>query len=294
MKTFPAALAAHIDSGATTLCRCWRVTRADAVILGFTDHDRDVTCDGAVFRAASGFNASEIASSLGLAIDNFTAEGGLSSDAIFEEDILAGRYDNAAIDVLRVNWADPTQFYVEARGSVGNIERRGVAFTAEFRSLAAQLNQRAGRNFERSCSAELGDAACGVNLANPLYTVNAVAAAAAEGLFVTAAGFGSFRRGWFTGGLLRVAGADFEIKSHKLAPDGTTAVFELWNAPSPPIAAGGAFTVIAGCAKNFAACKSKFANVANFQGFPHIPVSDTISKVAKRGDVQNTGGSLFG
>ncbi len=45
MKSFSPSLAAHLASGATTLCACWRVTRGDGVVLGFTDHDRAIVFD---------------------------------------------------------------------------------------------------------------------------------------------------------------------------------------------------------------------------------------------------------
>ena len=48
MKTLPAALDAHLATGATTLCWCWRLTRRDGIRFGFTDHDRDVVFDGTV------------------------------------------------------------------------------------------------------------------------------------------------------------------------------------------------------------------------------------------------------
>ena len=35
----PSALQTKLDSGVTTLCRCWNLTRRDGVVLGFTDHD---------------------------------------------------------------------------------------------------------------------------------------------------------------------------------------------------------------------------------------------------------------
>jgi hypothetical protein len=40
MKTLSPALQAHLDDGTTTLSWCWRISRADGVALGFTDHDR--------------------------------------------------------------------------------------------------------------------------------------------------------------------------------------------------------------------------------------------------------------
>ena len=65
MKALPEALSLHLATGATTLCWCWRLTRADGTRLGFTDHDRDLTFDGTTFEAAAGFTASEMRDALG-------------------------------------------------------------------------------------------------------------------------------------------------------------------------------------------------------------------------------------
>lgn len=44
------------------------------------------------------------------------------------------------------------------------------------------------------------------------------------------------------------------------------------------IAPGNALTVYAGCDKQFATCRQKFANGVNFQGFPHIPGNDFLMR----------------
>jgi hypothetical protein len=62
MKTLSTAFQAHLDEGTTTLASCWRITRSDRVVLGFTDHDRPLAFDGTVFEPESGFTASEIPS----------------------------------------------------------------------------------------------------------------------------------------------------------------------------------------------------------------------------------------
>ena len=49
---------------------------------------------------------------------------------------------------------------------------------------------------------------------------------------------------------------------------------DLWQAMAAPIEAGDAFIVSAGCDKRFATCRDRFANVANFRGFPHMPGND--------------------
>jgi uncharacterized phage protein (TIGR02218 family) len=109
MKILPAGLQAHLDSDATTLAWCWRLTRRDGVKLGFTDHDRDVAFDGTTFEAAAGFTASEITDSVGLSVDNLEVESALSSDRLSEDDLAAGLYDDARVEIFRVNWQAPEQ-----------------------------------------------------------------------------------------------------------------------------------------------------------------------------------------
>jgi uncharacterized phage protein (TIGR02218 family) len=95
VKTIPAGLAAHIATGATTLCFCWRIERRDGAVFGFTNHDRQLSFGGTDYAPETGFSASEISSSLGLAVDTMEVEGALSSDVITEDDITLGLWDNA-------------------------------------------------------------------------------------------------------------------------------------------------------------------------------------------------------
>ena len=44
----------------TTIALAWTVARTDGVTVGLTDHDRDVTIDGLVHRAAPGILPSAI------------------------------------------------------------------------------------------------------------------------------------------------------------------------------------------------------------------------------------------
>ena len=136
MKALSPALQAHLDDGTTTLSWCWRITRADGVTLGFTDHDTVLTFDGTAFEPESGFAASEVRSGSDLSVDAQDAEGVLTSDRITETDIVDGRWDNAAVELWRANWADPSQRVLMRLGAVGQIRRGRMAFVAEVRSLA--------------------------------------------------------------------------------------------------------------------------------------------------------------
>jgi len=92
MRTIGDNLKAHLAGDATTLCHCWRLTRRDGVVLGFTDHDRDLSFGGTLFRAESGYAASDIEAVAGLQAPSGEVAGALTSEAITEADIAAGRY----------------------------------------------------------------------------------------------------------------------------------------------------------------------------------------------------------
>ena len=95
MRPIDPALQAHLNTGTTTLCYCWRLTLASGERLGFTDHDKAVSFDGTVFEAQAGFSASEIESSIGLSVDNLEAQGALSSARLAASRLQAGDFDNA-------------------------------------------------------------------------------------------------------------------------------------------------------------------------------------------------------
>ena len=203
MKSLSAALQAHLDSGTTTLAWCWRIERADGIVFGFTDHDRPLAFGGVTYEPESGFAASEIRSGADLAVDAQDAEGVLTSDTITETDILDGRWDNAAVEVWRVNWNAVGQRVLMRRGAIGQVRRGRLAFVAEVRSLAHLLNQTVGRTFQHACDAELGDARCGVDLDDPAYqAAGSVTARRPATAASAASGLGGFAAGWFTLGRL--------------------------------------------------------------------------------------------
>lgn len=69
------ALYQHLGGGITTVCHCWLVTRKDGETYGFTDHDRDLTFEGHVFKASSGLSAGALQQTTGLSVDNSEAVG---------------------------------------------------------------------------------------------------------------------------------------------------------------------------------------------------------------------------
>ena len=285
MKTLTPALQAYLDDGTTTLSWRWRISRIDGLALGFTDHDRPLAFDGTAFEPESGFAASEIRAGSDLAVDAQDATGVLTSDRITETDILDGRWDNAAVELWRVNWADTSQRVLLRLGAVGQIRRGRMAFVVEVRSLAHVLGQTVGRTFQAGCDARLGDARCGIDLESAAYKGAGVVTDLLRDRAFMASGLSGFEAGWFASGTLNwTSGANTgritEVLAHGL--DGSIASLTLLEAPVRPIAEGDSFIARAGCDKRIATCSARFANVANFRGFPNIPGQDAVLRYASQ------------
>ncbi|WP_299131687.1 DUF2163 domain-containing protein [uncultured Amaricoccus sp.] len=283
MKSLSPALQAHLDDGTTTLAWCWKITRADGEVLGFTDHDLALSFGGSDFEPESGFTASEIRGGADLSVDSQDAEGVLTSDRITETDILDGRWDNALVEVWRVNWRATGQRVLLRRGSIGEMRRWRVAFVAEIRSMAHVLGQTVGRMFQGTCDAALGDTRCRVDLNDPAWTGTGAVVDTIRDRSFTASGIGSFANGWFAFGFLEWtsgtnSGRAAEVMLHEKASGVVT--ITLLEAPVRPISGGDGFTIRAGCDKRSATCATKFANILNFRGFPHIPGQDTVIRYA--------------
>lgn len=277
MRTVPAGLQAHLDGEATTLCHAWRVTRRDGVVMGFTDHDRDLSFGGLDYLAASGFEASEAEDGNGLSAEGGDVSGGFSADAIRAEELSAGRYDGAKVDVYTVNWQNPSQRLLLRTGELGEVRREGGLFRVELRRLTHRLDQVRGRIYGHRCDAVLGDSRCGVNVAVPAYRATATVSAVLDDMRLRVSGLSGFTDRFFRYGVLTftsgaAAGLAADLEDQRRT--GGSAELTFWLPVPTGVAVGDTMTVTAGCDKRFATCKAKFSNQLNFRGFPHMPGSD--------------------
>lgn len=295
MRTIAPALAAALAAETMTLSRCWKITRRDGVTLGFTNHDRDLTVDGQIYAALTGVEGTQIQSEFGFAVGGGEIAGALSSQGLLEADLAKGLWDGAQVEIILVNWQSPADWLLLDKGILGDIRRQANAFTAELRGLAHALDEERGAIYSAHCRAVLGDSACGIDLENPqwahtgtlltaadAHTVASTASAHAAGLFTNG------RLQWLTGAN---AGASQDICAHEI--NGSVMILKFWNASPAQAAPGDQFRAYAGCDKQFSTCRDRFANAANFRGFPHMPGNDYLVQIAREGEPLLDGGSLF-
>lgn len=255
-----------------TLAFCWRIERRDGVTIGLTSHDRDLEIGHVRYRAAPGMTPSAVRSGIAAEGGDADVEGALVADAISEADLMAGRWDGAALELRLTEWEEPGALWLLlARGEMGAVTRKGGAFTAELVGAMAALKAPVAPSTSPDCRAALGDRQCRVDMA-PRRRV--VAVSAVEGAIVGVEGIES---GAYAFGTLRwMAGANCGIAQAVTSNDAET----LTLADPPPFAveAGTLALLTQGCDRQLETCATRFGNAANFRGEPYLPGTDLLTR----------------
>lgn len=272
MKNISSELSAHVGKATTTLATCWKVTRTDGQIFGFTDFSRDLVISGVTYKARTGYTRTAIETNSALAVDNLDLEGAFSDVAITELDLNAGLWDYAQVQIFQVNRADLTQGVLKLRtGRIGEVKADRGMFTTELRGLLQNVQQNIGRVFGPGCDADFGDPRCGLNLAS--FTVTGtITGVTSRQIFADSArteadGFFNYGKITFTSGDNN--GLSMEVKTSLNAGGAITL-----QLPMPfAVQADDTYSMRRGCAKDRPACIG-YSNIVNFRGFPDVPGTD--------------------
>jgi uncharacterized phage protein (TIGR02218 family) len=266
------SVAERLGEPVNTLAFCWRIERRDGVTIGLTSHDRDLVIGGLTYRAAPGMTPSAVRSGIGLEGEDSDVAGALTSDAICEADLMAGRWDGAALELRLTQWWEPGALWLLlARGEMGAVARKGEAFTAELLGAAVVLNEPVAPSTSPDCRAQLGDRACRVDMAGRrrIVRVDAVAEAevAVRGLAAGAYAFGTLR--WLNGANAGLVQAVVDNGAENVT---------LSDPPAFAVVAGARAMLTEGCDRQLATCAARFDNVRNFRGEPYLPGMDLLTR----------------
>lgn len=257
----------------TTIALCWRIERRDGITIGLTDHDHDLVIDGLLHRAAPGMTPSAITRTDTLEPDTMDVMGALSSAAITEDDLLAGRWDGARVAIFAVDWSGTDGRVALGSGTIGAVESDDTGFAAELRGAGAVLEQPVVEETSPECRAELGDKRCRVPMAERRHIGRVTAI---DGARVTLDAAEPLP-GAYAMGLLRwIGGANGGLTSAIIASEGNTVM--LRSAPMRMVVPGTLVELIEGCDKSLTTCSARFGNAANFRGEPYLPGVDLLTR----------------
>jgi uncharacterized phage protein (TIGR02218 family) len=263
-----------LQNDVTTLALCWKITKTNTSQLFFTEANHDIKIDNQIYRASTGLSSSAIKEDSSFAIDNLDIEGILDSEIIKAEDILAGIYDNAMIEIFLVDLTtndenqNKTNVLFLKRGYIGNIKIIGNnKFIAEINGFLESGKQNITCRYGTTCRANLGDERCKFNLES--FTHQGFVSEVFDNKTfkdVTT----SQENGYFDhGAILLFHNLKFIHKGNvKFFINQTFELFEPTNINLEP---GMIYYASIGCDKSANTCVTKFNNIVNFRGEPHIP-----------------------
>jgi len=255
------------------LAFCWRLERRDGVTIGLTSHDRPIMAHGLHYEAAPGITPSAIMRSGDMTTDLTDVRGALSTAAISETDLEAGRWDGATMLLHLTEWTEPGALWLElARGELGSIERSGASYSVGLRSGAASLLERpVAPRTSPTCRATLGDRDCRVDLRSRQRLAMVIEL---TGDAVQCAGLAG---GLYPHGQLRWLGGPNSGLVQAIVDQEGDMLF-LAEPPAFPVTPGARVLLTEGCDKRLATCAARFANAANFRGEPHLPGMDLLTR----------------
>jgi len=154
----------------------WRLTRTDGVVLRLVDLDVELEADGHLHLPNGSTERSSVRLGTGLQPGNMDIRGLFRTGQITQADLLAGRYDHAALlaSIAFTNADLPS--VPLAKGRFGQVEADGSEYRVELNDLAQALQATIGEATSAACRADFGDARCQASLATwrATYTLSLI------------------------------------------------------------------------------------------------------------------------
>lgn len=255
---------------------CWQISRVDGLVQRFTSHDAPlVLADGNSYTPVVAVDGSALSREQSLKVTNIEMSGAIAAGYITEDDLMAGRYRDAAVVEYVVDWRYPwTEPFQTNFFWIADTKYDSEQWSAQVEGLGGYLEQVIGGTFTRNCEYTLGDTGpgnCNFDLATVRRTSVVTGIAIDRRVFDTTL---TDPRAYHNLGMVKwTSGLNLGIQVDVKAYAATGRTF-LWLETPFDIQIGDEFTIVPGCDGNFTTCRDKFNNVVNHGGHPDIPGTD--------------------
>jgi len=273
MKTITDDLKSTLDSNFTHIVKCWKISLKHGGILAFSNNDTAFLYDGVEYNPTLS-DVTDIKTSASIEMDTLYAENLISGELINADDICAGLFDNAEVEIFLLDpqHTERGKIFLLS-GKISRIEYKDDIFIAHIDGIKNELNHTIGNTYSPRCRARFCDHKC--KLSKEDYTYSATIDHIVDKNTFTTSDKEICDKSdeYFTNGVVTFATKELEIVQFS---NGTFVLLE----PIPQnIAVGDEFTVLAGCDKVFRTCCERFNNAINFRGEPHLPNSNIMLKI---------------
>lgn len=254
------------------IINCIKLTLQDGTVYGYTDYKQEIFVEGVNYVPSPGLQKVSMHLTANAEVSNQKFSSGWVEAP--EEDLRGGKFDSATIEVSWASWKHPSYGrLVVFTGQIGEVSWSEEGFEANIVSYMKNLSVNIGNVFTANCrhtlfsTATIGNCGyCGVNKASFTGTGSVSSVQTNKWVFTIS---NSQPDGYYSNGLIKFTsgynnGLSAVIKSH------ASGQVTLMLPTAFSIQAGDTYEIQAGCDKTLETCKTKFNNVLNYGGFPHI------------------------
>ncbi len=157
------------------------------------------------------------------------------------------------------------------QGEIGGVRTQDDGFAADLNGAAAALEGPICPATSPQCRAELGDAACRIDLRGRTRRATVASSAGGEVTLDQA-----IDEAFLLGRLRYLSGGNCGLSTSIIAVAGEHV--RVRDLPRAAIENGCRVELREGCDKTFATCCARFGNAANFRGEPHLPGNDLLTR----------------
>lgn len=291
----------HVADYATRIF-CVRIEPVgDAPIVRLAGYEHPLTMsNGQVYETESGYEFSGLGSSSTFAAATVDLSGILQLGAVTRDDLMSGVYDNARVYLFATSWTAPVEdeeplsclFF-------GKTEVKDDTYKAELMGMIDVLSQSTGRSYSPVCQWTFLDQTLDGEML-PAYSSRCIgprldpegpsfASLKVAGTITAVTDQYQFTDSsrtevddYFGAGAIRfITGANAGLKPQEIKSfaSGVIVVHEAFFY-LPQV--GDQYEMIPGCRKrHLEDCKTKWSNVRNFGGQPHVPTPSVYSQVGR-------------
>ena len=254
---------------------CVRIVPLLGAAIYLTDHIRDLTLGGDLYRSDAGYEFSGNATESSMTPGTFDLEGIIDLAGISRAAIASGFLDNAKLFIFATQWNAPIVDQEPISKSIlGRTTLKDDRYSVEAMSLIDALNQPIGKTYGATCPKKFGGteyAGCMKVVAPSAGTITSVT----DRYNFTASALAGADDYFGAGSIVWTTGANVGLKSQEVKAFGAGGVIELYEAFFYPVEIGDQFEITPGCRKRLEDCRDKWANILNFGGFTRIPTGNT-------------------
>lgn len=283
MKTISSGLATLFAGGnAFLMADCYTFTLTNGTILKYAAYDADVTYSSNTWLAnAPVLTRNSVRTVIGLEVGTLQitispSDTDVIGSQTWLQAVCSGVLDGALVSLDRA--------FMDLTGAVAGTVNQFTGYVAQIsvdrmnidmtvNSPLDALSIQMPRNlYQASCQHALFDAGCG---ANKVTFTSSGTVTGTPSILSFSSGISGATGRYNLGVLQFTSGALTGTK--RTVKSWAGGVFTLLNPLPLAPSAGDAFTVSAGCDHTVTTCTNVFSNLANFKGFPFIPVPETAS-----------------